>query len=67
MSKKKGIIFGAIGVACVAIIIGFCCVFFGNKAVKGVPQTLYVDKLTHKMELYPGNYEKYTKIGKHIL
>jgi len=25
-------------------------------------QTLYVDKLTHKMELYPGNYEKYTKI-----
>lgn len=23
---------------------------------------LYVDKLTHKMELYPGNYEKYMKI-----
>lgn len=45
MSKKKGIIFGAIGVACVAIIIGFCCVFFGNKAVKGVPQTLYVDNI----------------------
>ena len=25
-------------------------------------QTLYVDKATHKMELYPGNYEKYMKI-----
>ncbi|MGN1338233.1 MAG: ribosomal protection-like ABC-F family protein [Candidatus Coprovivens sp.] len=25
-------------------------------------QTLYVDKLTHKMELFPGNYEKYMKI-----
>lgn len=25
-------------------------------------QTLYVDKTTHKMELYPGNYEKYMKI-----
>ena len=25
-------------------------------------QTLYVDKVTHKMELYPGNYEKYMKI-----
>ena len=25
-------------------------------------QTLYVDKVTHKMELYPGNYEKYIKI-----
>lgn len=25
-------------------------------------QTLYVDKLTHKMELFPGNYEKYLKI-----
>lgn len=23
---------------------------------------LYVDKVTHKMELYPGNYEKYKKI-----
>lgn len=45
MSKKQGIIFGAIGVACVAIIIGFCCVFLGNKAVKGVPQSLYVDNI----------------------
>ena len=25
-------------------------------------QTLYVDKGTHKMELFPGNYEKYMKI-----
>lgn len=25
-------------------------------------QTLYVDKITHKMELFPGNYEKYIKI-----
>ncbi len=25
-------------------------------------QTLYVDKATHKMELFPGNYEKYMKI-----
>ncbi len=25
-------------------------------------QTLYVDKTTHKMELFPGNYEKYIKI-----
>lgn len=25
-------------------------------------QTLYVDKITHKMELFPGNYEKYLKI-----
>lgn len=25
-------------------------------------QTLYVDKTTHQMELYPGNYEKYMKI-----
>ncbi len=25
-------------------------------------QTLYVDKATHKMELYPGNYEKYLRI-----
>lgn len=25
-------------------------------------QTLYVDKNTHKMELFPGNYEKYMKI-----
>ena len=25
-------------------------------------QTLYVDKETHKMEIFPGNYEKYTKI-----
>ncbi len=25
-------------------------------------QTLYVDKTTHKMELFPGNYEKYMKI-----
>ncbi len=25
-------------------------------------QTLYVDKATHKMELFPGNYEKYLKI-----
>lgn len=25
-------------------------------------QTLYVDKTTHKMELFPGNYEKYLKI-----
>ena len=25
-------------------------------------QTLYVDKATHKMELFPGNYEKYIKI-----
>ena len=25
-------------------------------------QTLYVDKNTHKMELFPGNYEKYIKI-----
>lgn len=25
-------------------------------------ETLYVDKTTHKMELYPGNYEKYMKI-----
>lgn len=25
-------------------------------------QTLYVDKSTHKMELFPGNYEKYLKI-----
>ncbi len=25
-------------------------------------QTLYVDKATHKMELYPGNYEKYMRI-----
>lgn len=25
-------------------------------------QTLYVDKATHKMELYPGNYDKYMKI-----
>lgn len=25
-------------------------------------ETLYVDKNTHKMELYPGNYEKYMKI-----
>ena len=24
-------------------------------------QTLYVDKTTHKMELFPGNYEKYIK------
>ena len=26
--------------------------------------TLYVDKLNHSMELYPGNYEKYLKIRK---
>ena len=25
-------------------------------------QTLFVDKVTHKMELFPGNYEKYLKI-----
>lgn len=25
-------------------------------------QTLYVDKITHNMELFPGNYEKYIKI-----
>lgn len=25
-------------------------------------QTLYIDKTLHKMELYPGNYEKYMKI-----
>lgn len=25
-------------------------------------QTLYVDKTSHKMELFPGNYEKYIKI-----
>ena len=25
-------------------------------------QTLYVDKITHSMELFPGNYEKYLKI-----
>jgi len=25
-------------------------------------QTLYVDKTTHKMELFPGNYDKYLKI-----
>lgn len=24
--------------------------------------TLYVDKMTHKMEMFPGNYEKYMKI-----
>lgn len=29
---------------------------------KVTTQTLYVDKATHKMELYPGNYEKYMKI-----
>jgi ATP-binding cassette subfamily F protein 3 len=25
-------------------------------------QTLYVDKMNHTMELFPGNYEKYMKI-----
>ena len=30
-------------------------------------QTLYVDKITHKMELFPGNYEKYIKIRNEIL
>lgn len=32
---------------------------FLNEVVSSI---LYVDKTTHKMELYPGNYEKYMKI-----
>ncbi|MBQ7240768.1 MAG: ABC-F family ATP-binding cassette domain-containing protein [Bacilli bacterium] len=32
---------------------------FLNEVVSSI---LYVDKTTHKMELYPGNYEKYLKI-----
>ena len=43
MSKKYKLIFGASLLAFVAIIVGVCFVFFGNKAVKSVPESLSVN------------------------
>lgn len=49
MSKKYKFIFSAIAVAFVAIIVGVCFVFFGNKAVYGTPESIFVEK-------YDGEY-----------
>ncbi len=42
MSKKYKIIFCGIALALVAIIVGLCFVFFGNKVIKATPKTLDV-------------------------
>ena len=43
MSKKYKLIFGASLLAFIAIIVGVCFVFFGNKAVKDSPESIFVN------------------------
>lgn len=45
MRKKTYFTFGAIVLALLAIITGFCFVFFGNKVIKDVPTSLEVQKI----------------------
>ncbi len=45
MSKKYKFIFSGIAFALVAIIVGLCFVFFGNKTIKAIPQMLEVKKV----------------------
>lgn len=45
MSKKYKIIFCGIAFALVAIIVGLCLVFFGNKTIKSTPKSLEVQSV----------------------
>ena len=45
MSKKYKFIFCGIAFALAAIIVGLCFVFFGNKTIKSLPETLEVQKV----------------------
>lgn len=69
MSKKYKIIFSAIVVAFVAIIVGVCFVFFGNKSIKVVPNSLEVQVVEGEYFLvaeYNGEFEYEFKLEKYI-
>ncbi len=65
MSKKYKIIFCGIAFALVAIIAGFCLVFFGNKTIKHTPKTLEVQKYDdsyHLVAEFNAGYEYQFKL-----
>lgn len=48
MKKKMWLSFSAIGLAVVAILLGFCFVFLGNKKIKEIPSIVSVEKIADK-------------------
>lgn len=69
MSKKSKIIFGAVAVALVAIVVSICFIFFGNKSIKHIPNSLEVQVVEGEYCLvaeYNAEYEYEFKLEKFI-
>lgn len=51
MIKKRILSFSAIGVAVIAIVVGLCFVFLGNKSIKDIPKSLSVQQIDDRFFL----------------
>ena len=69
MSKKYKFIFCGIAFALAAIIVGLCFVFFGNKPIKSLPETLEVQKVEGEyffVSLFNPEYHYQFKLEQYI-